>query len=324
MALVRSYVEDASLPARFQRFLQASGRSAATQRAYLATVRRYEVFAGGLAMDDHTVLRYVATRRDRVRQSSLNIELCALRAWDRWMRLVDATERPPLRIPKQKRPPCRVVRALSDAEVGMLLAAPDLTTYVGFRDHVIIATIYQCGLRASEVAALQMGSIQHDGTLLVCGKGGKWRHVPFGESWGALVDRYIGERGRLRPGKRSALFLTRHGTPLRDGRSIWVIVDRYARRALGLSCGYTRLDRYAISSPWQGHYPHLLRAAFATELHQRGCNLVAIAEMLGHASAETTAAYLATDMRQLREAAARHPRARRATDHGSLPPDTRP
>ncbi len=256
VALIRGYGKSGDIRDRFALFLRSAGRSPATERAYLSAVDRYARFAGTYDLDDATVQRYVATRRSQVAQSSLNIELSALKAWSGWLQLALPADWKPVQIPRHKRPPPRVVRSLTDAEVGMLLAAPDLATYVGLRDHVIMATIYQCGLRASEVASLELGSILPDGQLIVRGKGAKERLVPFGDAWRGLVDTYIRQRAALRPGKKAALFLTREGRPLRNGRAIWVIVTRYARRALG---ALLRLhptgkgsDRASVAGPLPG------------------------------------------------------------------------
>lgn len=296
-------------------FLRMMGRSPATVRAYTAVLRRYLAYAEGSPLSDEaTLVRYLATRRDKVSQASMNIEANGLRAWFRWKTLADPEGWRPLVLPKTRRPPPRIVRALSDAEVGMLLAAPDLTTFVGLRDHVIMATLYQCGLRASELANLELGSVLPDGMLYVRGKGGRDRLVPYGQAWHGLLESYLRMRVTVRPGKRAALFVTRHGHQLRDGRAVWVIVSRYARRTLGLHCGYTRLEKAGTGRPWQGHYPHLLRASFATELYRRGVDLMAIANMLGHADVATTAYYLGADIEHLRSAVACHPRARRSGD----------
>lgn len=282
-------------------------------RAYRAAVARYLEFAARVPPDLDPVARYTATRRTvgSLSQASLNLELSALRTWFNWLRIADPNAWQPAEYPRQKRAPQRLARVLSDQEVGLLLAAPDLNTYVGFRDHVIMATLYQCGLRASELASLELGSVRIDGLLYVRGKGGVDRLVPFGAAWHGLLEAYLRLRGTVRPGKRSALFVTRHGRPLRDGRSVWVIVNRYARRALGLACGYTRLEASYAGRPWRGHYPHQLRAAFATELLRSGCNVSALAQMLGHSSIETTTRYLGVDLEMLRDAAAHHPRSRR-------------
>ena len=238
-------------------------------------------------------------------------DLPALAAWFRWLAIAAPEDWRPVQLPRRKRPPPRLVRALSDAEVGLLLAAPDLTTFVGMRDHFAMATLYQCGLRASELASLQIGSVLPDGYLLVTGKGGHERLVPYGERWHGLFEAYMRVRQTVRPGKRSVLLVNRYGRGLRDGRSVWVIVNRHARRALGLQCGFHRLVKSYSTRPWTGHYPHLLRASFATELMRRGVNLMAIAQMLGHADVATTQYYLGVDIEHLRQAVALHPRAKR-------------
>lgn len=318
VVLTRGYV--VALRERFEVFLRAMGLSAATRRAYLSAVDRYLAFAVPDTPDAERtaeLTRFLATRRRTVSQATINMDLTALTAWFRWMEIAAPDDWRPVKLPRRRRPPARLVRALSDAEVGLLLAAPDLTTFVGLRDHFAIATLYQCGLRASELAGLQIGSVLPDGYLLVLGKGGDERLVPYGESWRGLFEGYMRMRQTVRPGKRSALFVTRHGRALRDGRSVWVIVNRYARRALGLHCGFTRLEKSYCTRPWTGHYPHMLRASFATELMRRGVDLMAIAQMLGHADVATTQYYLGVDIGHLRKAVAVHPRAKREQAGGA-------
>ena len=310
VTLMQSYVVGADVVVGFRTYLLALRRSPATVAAYLAAVARWQAFAGldGLG-DTDPLLRFLAWRRKRVGPASVNLDISALRTWFRWLAVTSPDALQPRHWPKLRRPPRRIVRAFDDAQVGALLAQPDLTTFTGLRDHMVMATLYQCGLRASELVTLELGSVRLDGLLYVRGKGGKDRLVPFGGAWHGLLESYLRRRATTGCGKRAALFVTRHGRPLRNGRSVWVIVNRYARRRLGLDYGFARLQCNARGKPWQGHYPHMLRAAFATELHRRGVNLMAIAQLLGHADVATTQHYLGVDIEQLRKAAARHPRA---------------
>lgn len=313
MSLPLGYCSDGSLPSRFALFLRTVGRSPATLQLYVDSLRGYMAYRDQALADGHdqaaALQRWLATRRDAVRASTVNIDIKALRAYFRWLEIIGSDEWRPLVLPKQRKVPTRTVRALSDAEVGLLLAAPDLTTFVGLRDHVIIATLYQCGLRAGELVNLQLGSVRLDGFLYVQGKGGKDRLVPYGGGWHGLLETYLRGRSTTKPGKRNALFLTSQGQPLRDARSVWVIVNRYARKALGIGCGYARIEATTGGRPWTGHYPHLLRASFATELHRRGVNLIALSQLLGHSDASTTAHYIGIDLEQLRSAVSHHPRA---------------
>ncbi|HKK04464.1 MAG TPA: tyrosine-type recombinase/integrase, partial [Gammaproteobacteria bacterium] len=113
-----------------------------------------------------------------------------------------------------------------------------------------------------------------------------------------------------RPGKASVLFVTQRGRRFSSGRALWDIVDRYARRAIGLGRGYERMTIARRRKPWSGQYPHLLRASMATHMLERGCDLRAVQELLGHASLSTTALYLGVDLALLRREHQKHPRAK--------------
>lgn len=300
--------------ARFDDLLAGMGRAKTTRRLYGGIARAW-LNAGGSpsGIDQAFLTRRLAARRCRVGQSTLNLEFKALRAFYRCMVLAGIAPRGVERgIPRGKRASQRVPRWFTDDQVSALLAQIDLSTFVGVRDHALIRLLYETGLRATEMMALQCADLLPDGAVYVeHGKGGNSRFVPIGVDMMQLMDAYLVARAARRPGKRNALWIRADGIPLRDGRSAWEIVNRYARRALGCAAGYDRVRHAAKRRPWTGQYPHMLRAGFATTLLQHGCPLPAIAQMLGHASLDSTALYLGTDITQLRAAIAKHPRALR-------------
>ena len=297
---------------RFDDLLAGMGRAKTTRRLYVGIARAW-LGAGGLpsGVDQDFLTRRLAARRRLVSQSTLNLEFKALRAFYRCMALAGIARRGAERdLPHGKRTPQRLPRWFTDDQVSALLAQPDLSTFIGVRDHAMIRLLYETGLRATELMALQCTDLLPDGAVYVArGKGGHSRFVPMGVDAMQLMDAYLVARAACRPGKRNALWIRANGVPLRDGRSAWEIVNRYARRALGCAAGYDRVRHAAKHRPWSGQYPHMLRAGFATALLQRGCPLSAIAQMLGHASLDSTAHYLGTDITQLRAAIAKHPRA---------------
>jgi integrase/recombinase XerC len=107
----------------------------------------------------------------------------------------------------------------------------------------------------------------------VVGKGRKERVVPFGTRARHAVSVYLQTRVPARP-RSEALFLNRAGGRLTD-RSVRAIVARQVRAA-------------AVR---HGTSPHSLRHSFATHLLERGADLRAIQELLGHASLSTTQKY---------------------------------
>lgn len=297
---------------RFDRVLGVRHYSEATRRVYGAAVRAW-MLAGGEPghIDPQCLARYLAKRRRDVSQAAINIDIKALRAFYRLQVALDACAPADLmHIPRQRRPPERVPRTLDADQFAHVLAAIDLDGFVGVRDLTIIRTLYESGLRASELARLEVGDVLPDGVIYVRrGKGGVDRYVPITESTQALLHGYLRARGTTRPGKRSALWVRDDGLPLKNGRSIWEIVSRRVWSALHSRAGFARIQRLAGGRPWQGHYPHELRASYATRLMERGVPIHAIQQLLGHANLATTAQYLAVDLEHLRRAISVHPRA---------------
>lgn len=297
--------------ARFDDLLAGMGRAKTTRRLYVGIARAW-LDAGGspCRVDPDFLTRRLAARRRKVGPSTLNLELKALRAFYRCMALAGiAATGTELAIPRGKRTPQRLPRWFTDEQVGALLARPDLSTFIGLRDHTLIRLLYETGLRATEMMALRCTDVLPDGAVYVeRGKGGHSRFVPIGIDMMQRLDVYLVARAAQRPGNRNALWIRVDGIPLRDGRSAWEIVNRYARRALGCVAGYDRVRHASKRRPWSDQYPHMLRAGFATALLQHGCPLSAIAQMLGHVSLDSTALYLGTDITQLRAAIEKLPR----------------
>lgn len=306
------------LPARWLEILRAYertlrvSRSESTARVYMATLQRFGVVVDDLLSPSTTSIQQWLGQRRRagVGVNTLNQELSALRSFYRWLHQWEMAPRDYSGlIPSSRRAPGRLVRYLDEYQVGQLLAAPDLSTLVGFRDHVILRLLYETGLRAGEAVSLELGSLVSDRTIYIrSGKGRVDRFVPHSDELARLLVSWIVLRQKARPGKRSALFVTRHGKPFSNAKAIWVIVNRYARQSMGIGCGYHQVVRTANNRPWQGYYPHLLRASFATHLLQSGCDLRAVQELLGHESLSSTAHYIGVDLDLLRQHHAKLPR----------------
>lgn len=301
---------------RFEQSLIAANLSNNTVRIRMASLARFQPFAGCFSSpsSDSFLLFLKHRRLSGVSVSSINQDLTALRLFYRFLykwqyTATDLSEY----VPESRRsPPKRLVRFLTEHQVGQLLAAPDLSTLIGFRDHVIIRLLYETGLRASELVALELGSLNLSEHLIYInnGKGQVDRYVPHSAELALLLGDWLALRKTTLPGKRVALFVTQHGKAFSTRKAVWDIVNRYARQALGLARGYDKITRTAMNKPWQGVYPHLLRASFATHLLHNGCNLRAVQEMLGHANVNSTAHYLGVDLNLLKHEIAKLPRSK--------------
>jgi len=192
---------------------------------------------------------------------------------------------------------------LGRQEVIRLLEAPQDSSVLGIRDMAILEVFYSCGVRLSEAQGIDLPDINFGGReILVRGKGSKERWVLFGDPTQAALLRYLQEsRPKLDTGATPALFLNRYGRRL-SGRSMEMLVRRYAARA-GLK---------------DGIHPHTLRHTFASHMLEGEADLRVIQELMGHSSPTTTQIYTHVTKQEARHAyLSHHPRANSAD---SVPP----
>ena len=162
------------------------------------------------------------------------------------------------------------------------------------RDRALIEVAYSVGLRVSELVGLNLGDIdRRAGLVRVLGKGRRERIAPIGRLALASLDRLLAVEGRVKTGPAEAVFRGPSGGRL-STRTVQRVVRR---RLLALAAGLK------VS-------PHTLRHSFATHLLNRGADLRAIQELLGHRSLRTTQIYTHVSRTHLRKAYQQaHPRA---------------
>lgn len=188
---------------------------------------------------------------------------------------------------------------LNHEEVEALIAAIDLSKPEGERNKAILETLYGCGLRVSELTDLKLSNLFFkDEFIKVHGKGDKERLVPIGHAAMNQIDRYVNQvrvHQKIQPGFEDFVFLNRRGKSL-TRVMIFTIIKNLAEK-IGL--------KKTIS-------PHTFRHSFATELIERGADLRAVQDMLGHESITTTEIYTHLDREYLRTTIMSfHPRAKK-------------
>ncbi len=187
---------------------------------------------------------------------------------------------------------------LSTVQIDRLLAVADLTQPGGLRNQALLELLYGCGLRVSELCALDPADLDRRGeSLRVRGKGSKERIIPVGKPALRAVDAYheAGRPALLGKKRSAALFLNRRGGRL-SRVSVWTVVKQ-SSLAASLPTDVT---------------PHTLRHTYATHLLEGGADLRVVQELLGHAAITTTEIYTHVDRSFLAEAyRSAHPRARR-------------
>ncbi|HEY7409477.1 MAG TPA: tyrosine recombinase XerC [Vicinamibacteria bacterium] len=248
---------------------------------------------------DHLMVRsFLADlHREGRRKSSAARKLAALRTFFRYLQREGVVSRNPARAILSPRLERRLASRLDDATITALLDVPGEGPGP-LRARAVLELLYGTGIRCAELVGLDMGDLDRGGRMLrVLGKGRKERVVPFGRPAQAALEAYLRVRPSLRP-RDDAVFVSSNGSRL---------TDRYVRK---LVAARTR----AVATAHRVS-PHVFRHSFATHLLQRGADLRAIQELLGHASLSTTQRYTHVDtpylMAVYRQA---HPRAVTAVD----------
>ncbi len=255
-------------------------------------------------------------------RTSVSRKLSALRAFSRYLRREGWIENDPAALAVGPKREQKIPAHLSVDEMSRLLEMPDVSTALGRRDRAILELFYASGLRLSELVSLDLEEVNLRARMVrVMGKGAKERLVPFNTTTEQSIRTWLADRAvfrqspkpkaqaptpkaqPLKPNAQSPkprvqtdpLFVNFRGARL-TGRSVQRLVARYVA-----ACS----TRFGIS-------PHALRHSFATHLLERGADLRAIQELLGHVQLSTTQRYTHVNAAQLLDVYRKaHPRAKR-------------
>lgn len=284
------------------------GRSPATIASYRRDLRSYAGWLHDRGVDLPTVseadvVAYVGALRERpLAPASVARSLVAVRSLHRFMAAEGLVATDPSAHVEQPRVPRGLPKALTEEQVGALLASPAGDEPIARRDRAILEVLYGTGLRVSELVGLSMGDVDLDSALIrAFGKGSKERIVPVGAHATRALVEWFGEGGRpllvpdrwRRRGDAEAVFLgARGGRMTRQGA--WDVIRRHGEK-VGLA---GRIS------------PHVLRHSCATHMLDHGADIRAVQELLGHASISTTQVYTLVSTERLWEVyRAAHPRA---------------
>jgi len=297
---VQDLVEDFLQYLRHER-----GQAEHTQKTYAALLHKFIIWAQKHGLNDWKavelkhLMSFLQHERERpladeplestkrLSSESVYLEIAALRAFYRYAeaeRLLPVNVAENLSLPRRWK---RLPKALSNEEIGKLLAVASQETPEFLCDQAVLELAYASGLRLAELCHLRLEQLHLDaGFLNVIGKGNKERVVPVGKKAIEALNRYL-EAGRpklVTPKSPAAVFLTRRGTPFATV-TLWLRIKNRVLRA-GVSRNIT---------------PHMLRHSFATHLLEHGADLRVIQELLGHANISTTEVYTHVTGNRLRD-----------------------
>lgn len=237
----------------------------------------------------------------KLQKSSVARKLACLRTFFKFLVREGRVKKNPAELIASPRLPKKLPSYLPEDEVIAVVETPKGTSFKAVRDRAILELLYASGLRLRELVGLNDESLDMPQRLVrVMGKGKKQRIVPFGEPAALALAAYIASRDASglsspEPDGRIPLFIGM------QGRRINPRVVRYVVEATRLNIPSGR----RLTT-------HTLRHTFATHLLERGADLRAIQELLGHSSLGTTQKYTHVSLEHLRaEYDKAHPKAKK-------------
>ncbi len=176
--------------------------------------------------------------------------------------------------------PKKLPSFLDESAIIKMLELPNEAAVTGLRDKALLEILYSTGIRLNELIELNLENIDwYNKTLKVIGKGRKVRITPFGEKAKSALKKYLLSREELFSGTTSekelrSVFISNRGKRMYP-KGVYNIVNHYIQQV----------------SDIEKKSPHVLRHTFATHLLNRGADLKAVKELLGHESLSTTQIY---------------------------------
>ena len=275
---IEAYLRDVH---KLQQYFDEEGKNVSPEKVSLDDLHKFVVWAAELGMQASSQARLIS----------------GIKAFYKYLLISNGVDDDPSELLEAPKVGRKLPDTLNHVEVESLIAAIDLSKPEGERNKAIIETLYGCGLRVSELINLKISNLYfNDEFIKVQGKGDKERLVPIGRAAMTQINRYVDQvrvHQKIQKGFEDYVFLNRRGKSL-TRVMIFTIIKNLAE-IIGL--------KKTIS-------PHTFRHSFATELIERGADLRAVQEMLGHESITTTEIYTHLDREYLRSMIMSfHPRA---------------
>jgi site-specific recombinase XerD len=276
------------LLAEFSGFLLSEGLSDSSIAEYSRILRQFlRDCPNPLDASTADIVRFLA--KHSWSSATTQLVLAALKRFFRFLYTEGFRSDDPTAFLQPPKVPKPLPRYLSQTEVAQLLNKLTEVWVYGQRKHrklrltvrdaAILELLYAAGLRVGELTKLKIGDIDLDAhTVRVNGKGNKERICFFGRVAKERLVAWLEERQRW--------------LQVKNAVSDWLFIGkRSPLRPLRRETVIRLVNRYSVATIGKRISPHWLRHSFATHLLERGANIVAIAELLGHSRLTTTERY---------------------------------
>jgi integrase/recombinase XerC len=252
-----------------------------------------------LSQADHQMIRsWLVDLMDKhITPRAVNRKLSTLRSYYKFLRREGIITQNPMSRVIPPREPKKLPVFIDGEKMALFFdSAAFGEGFTGVRDHLILEMFYQTGMRLSELINLRDRDVDiYNLTIRVLGKRNKERLIPITMTFRDLITTYRKERDHVvvSTNKEGYLFVTDKGAAT-YAKLIYRVVTKYLSAV-------TTTDKKS---------PHVLRHTFATMLLDRGADLNAVKELLGHANLSATQVYTHNTIEKLKRIYQQaHPRA---------------
>ncbi|MFT5885607.1 MAG: integrase/recombinase XerC [Arcticibacterium sp.] len=227
----------------------------------------------------------VSLSNQELANTSINRKIASLKAFYTYLLRKKKIEKSPMLKVQSLKTPSKLPVFIAESGMENLLEnIPFSDNFSGSRDQTILELLYGTGIRLSELIHLKETDLDlFDSKITVLGKRSKYRIIPLQAKLRLKLMSYLGKKTNAFGSSESSLFVTDKGRKLYP-----VFVQRLVKKYLTMVSTQTKKS------------PHILRHSFATHLLNKGADLNAIKELLGHSSLSATQIYTHNSIEQLK------------------------
>lgn len=277
--------------------------SAHTVKAYQNDILEFKDFCrSNYEIEDIDTVEYVLIRHwivelseKQIDNRTINRKISSLKAYFKFLQKIDVTTVSPLSMHRALKTAKKIEIPFSELEMERVLSEIEYADdFEGARDELLIHVLYVTGMRRAEVISLKVSDVDFANmTIKVLGKRNKERLVPMLLETKEKFKIYLDYRKGLKEiNDGSYIFLTLSGNKIYE-TLVYRLIKKYFRE---------------VSSKVKTS-PHILRHTFATHLLNKGADLNAVKELLGHSSLASTQVYTHNSIAELKKVHAKaHPR----------------
>ena len=235
-------------------------------------------------------------KENNITSRTINRKISTLRSFFKYLLKLEVIKVSPTATITSPKTPKRLPQFVEEKDTNVLLnQAVYKNSFTGHTEKLIIEILYNTGIRKAELINLKEHNIDKSNRQLkVLGKGNKERIIPISQTLIENIYLYIGEKRKIFSKIDHGLLLVSPKGVALNPKSVYTIVKKHL-------ANITTIDKKS---------PHILRHTFATHLMNKGADLNAVKELLGHASLAATQVYTHNTIEKLKDVYKKaHPKA---------------